>query len=157
MLNYTSMNTLLLILIIAAGGWLLLMVVLKGLAAYLRKNTLKDVQKILADEKILHIADNTSFLGADFPGPNLPPRTSGVLAVTDRQIYFLPWFPRKKISLPWQWIIGARLESSYGSAAASIPCLVIRVRDLKDPEGTIAWLVHEPTEWLKVINSQIKN
>ncbi len=55
----------------------------------------------------------------------------------------------------WQWIIGARLESSYGSAAASIPCLVIRVRDLKDPEGTIAWLVHEPTEWLKIINSQL--
>ena len=157
-LNYAKlppMKTILTILIVVAGGWLLLMVVLKGIALYLRKNTLKAVQKILAGEKILHIADNTSFLGADFPGPNLPPRTSGVLAVTDRQIYFLPWFPRKKISLPWEWIKGVKLESSYGSVTAPIPCLVIQVRDLKDPEGTIAWLVHEPSEWLKVIKGQL--
>ncbi len=151
------MNTILIILVIAAGGWLLLMLTLKGFAYYLRKNTLKDVKKVLGEEKILYIADNTSYLGADFPGPNLPPRTSGVLAVTDRQIYFLPWFPRKKISLPWQWVKGVKLEPSYGPVATSVPCLVIRVRDLKDPEGTIAWLVHEPREWLNIINSQIKN
>lgn len=149
------MDTILIILAAAAGVWLLLMLGLKGIAAYLRKNTLKDVRNVLSEERILHIADNTSYLGADFPGPNLPPRTSGVLAVTEGQIYFLPWFPRKKISIPWKWVIGASLENSFGSVATSIPCLVIRVRDLKDPEGKIAWLVHEPREWMNIINSQI--
>jgi hypothetical protein len=150
------MNTVLIILVIAAVGWLVLIVGLKGFASFLRKGALKTVEDVLAGEKIHLIVDNASYLGADFPGPNLPPRTSGVLAITDRQIYFLPWFPRKKISLPWQWIKGAKLESSYGSVATSVPCLVIRVRDLKDPEGTIAWLVHEPREWQNIINSQIK-
>lgn len=149
------MQKILIILIVLFGGWLLVMLGLKGMAFLLRRGTLRDAEKALAGEKIHKITNNASYLGADFPGPNLPPRTSGVLAITDRQIYFLPWFPRKSISLPLQWVKGTRLQSSYGEVATSIPSLVIRVRDLKDPEGTIAWLVHEPREWEDIIKSQI--
>ncbi|UCF31644.1 MAG: hypothetical protein JSV26_04320 [bacterium] len=149
------MQTLLIILIVAVAGWFLIMLGLKGMAFLLRRGTLRDAEKSLAGERILKITNNASFLGADFPGPNLPPRTSGVLAITDRQIYFLPWFPRKSISLPFKWVKGTKLQASYGEVATSIPNLVIRVRDLKDPEGSIAWLVHEPRDWMEIINSQL--
>ena len=130
---------------------------LKGMAAFWKWGALRDANKFLADEKILKITNNASYLGADFPGPNLPPRTSGVLAITDRQIYFLPWFPRKRIALPFKWVKGVKLQLSYGEVATAIPGLVIRVRDLKDPEGTIAWLVHEPHEWEQIINAVLKD
>ena len=133
------------------------MLLLKGLAALMKMSALTAAHKLLADENILRITDNASFLGADFPGPNLPPRTSGVLAVTDRKVFFLPWFPRKSISLPYGWVKGVRLQDSFGELKFPLPCVVVRVRELKDPEGAIAWLVHDPTEWEKAIEESVGN
>ncbi len=151
------MNIFLIIAAVAVGGWIILILLLKGIAAFLKKSALKAARKLLVNEKILKITDNASFLGADFPGPNLPPRTSGVLAVTDRKIFFLPWFPRKPISLPYEWVNGVGLQASFGKLGFSVPCMVVRVKDLKDPEGSIAWLVHEPKEWEKTIGSRVNN
>ena len=135
--------------------WIGIMLLLKGYAAYLRRSTLKAARQALAQEKILRITDNASFLGADFPGPNLPPRTSGVLAVTDRSVYFLPWFPRKSVTIPHAWVRSVRTEKSFGSLSFAIPVLVIGVRDVKDPEGLVGWLVKEPWEWREEIGKLV--
>ncbi len=150
------MNKLLIGLVVVAASWMLLMLSLKGMARLWKRGARKAADKALAGENVLMITSDASFLGADFPGPNLPPRTSGVLAVTDRQVYFMPWFPRKSISLPHNWIKEVHLKASYGNFSTAIPCLVFVVRDLKDPYGTIAWLVHDPREWVDAANSALK-
>ncbi|HDL54262.1 MAG TPA: hypothetical protein ENH32_09850 [Proteobacteria bacterium] len=155
--KFPAMNVFLLIAGIAVGGWFVFILLIKGFAALLKKSALEATLKLLSGEEILRITDNASFLGADFPGPNLPPRTSGVLAVTDRKIFFLPWFPRKSISLPYEWVNGVRLQASFDDMASSIPCVVVRVKELKDPEGSIAWLVHEPRKWEKAIERRVNS
>ena len=126
---------------------------LKGLAALLRRSTVKATKNALAGENILKMTDNVSFLGADFPGPNLPPRTSGVLAVTDSRIIFLPWFPRRAITLPRDTIAEVNLQDHYDKMAYNIPVLLLKVRGVGDPHGSMAWLAHEPEAWEKVIKS----
>jgi hypothetical protein len=147
------MNTFFIIIAVAAGGWVLLMLGLKGMAALLRRSTVKATKNALAGENILKMTDNVSFLGADFSGPNLPPRTSGVLAVTDSRIIFLPWFPRRAIKLPRDTIAEVNLQDHYDEMAYNIPVLLLKIRGVGDPHGSMAWLTHEPEEWERVIKS----
>ncbi len=150
------MNKILLGLIVIIGGWLVLMLFLKGLAWMWKRGARTAANKALASEKILRITSDASFLGADFPGPNLPPRTSGVLAVTNERLYFMPWFPRKSLSFPIHYIKEVQLKASYGNFSTTVPCLVFIIKDLKDPYGTIAWMVHDPREWVDAINSVLR-
>lgn len=150
------MKTLIIIMAIAAGGWVLLIFGLKGIAALLRKGTVKATRAALAGENIMMLNDNVSFLGADFPGPNLPPRTSGVLALTDTRFFFLPWFPRRSITLPRDTIAGVCLKDHFGEMAYNIPVLTLKVKGVGDPHGSIAWLTHEPGEWEREITSILK-
>jgi hypothetical protein len=150
------MNKILLGLIVIIVGWTLIMLSLKGLTWMWKRGARTAANKALAGEKILRITSDASFLGADFPGPNLPPRTSGVLAVTDKRIYFMPWFPRKSLSLPHDWIKEVQLKASYGNFSTSVPCMVFTGGYTKDPSGTIAWMVHDPREWIDAINSALR-
>ena len=147
------MKTLLIIVAALAGCWVLLILGLKGMAALLRKSTVKATKAALAGEDILRISDNVSFLGADFPGPNLPPRTSGVLAVTSTRLVFLPWFPRRAITLPRDTISKVSLKDNFGEMAYNIPVLLLRIKGVGDPHGNMAWLAHDPEEWRKEIAS----
>ena len=147
------MNTFLIIIAVAAGGWVLLIFILKGMAALMRKSTVKATRNAFAGENILKITDNVSFLGADFPGPNLPPRTSGVLAVSDSRVIFLPWFPRRAITLPRDTIAEVSLKDRYGDMAYNIPVLSLKIKGVGDPHGNMVWLTHEPAEWKSVIRS----
>ena len=141
------MTTVLTILAIAVAAWILLMLALKGMAALLRKSAVKAVEAALHGETILRLADNVSYLGADFPGPNLPPRTSGVLALTESKLLFLPWFPRRAITLPRGTISGVSLRGSFRDMAFSIPVLSVEVKGVGNPDGIMAWLAHEAGEW----------
>jgi hypothetical protein len=147
------MNTFLIVVGVLAVGWVLLIVGLKGMAALLRKSAVKATKAALAGEDILRITDNVSFLGADFPGPNLPARTSGVLAVTPTRLFFLPWFPRRAITLPGETIAGVSLRDHFGQMAYNIPILSLKIKGVGDPHGNMAWLTHEPEEWEREIGS----
>ena len=150
------MNTLLIIIAALAAGWVLFIFGLKGLAALLRKSATKATMKALAGENIIRMTDNVSFLGADFPGPNLPPRTSGVLAITGSRLFFLPWFPRRAITLPRDTIAGVSLRDHYGELAYNIPVLLVKIKGVGDPHGNMAWLTHEPKEWESEIRSILR-
>ncbi len=126
------------------------------MAALLRKSATKAAMKALAYEKVIRMTDNVSFLGADFPGPNLPPRTTGVLAITESRLFFLPWFPRRAITLPRETIAGVSLRDHYGELAYNIPVLLVKIKGVGDPHGSIAWLTHEPKEWEREIKSILR-
>jgi len=149
------MSTFLIIAAALVAGWVLLIFGLRGLAAVMRSGTVKAVRAALAGEDILRITDNVSYLGADFPGPNLPPRTSGVLAVTGTRLLFLPWFPRRAITLPASTIASVSLRDHYGDRAYNIPVLEVKVKGVGDPHGSMAWLAHDPEEWEKEIRKII--
>ena len=151
------MKTFLLVIAIAAGGWVLLILCLKGLAVLLRKSTAKAIKTALTGEKSLKMTDNVSFLGADFPGPNLPSRTSGVLAVTDKRVMFLPWFPRRAITLPRDTIAEVSLRDHHNEMTYNIPIIVLSIKGVGDPLGSMAWLAHEPEEWEREIRSILQN
>ena len=147
------MNTILIILAVIVGGWFLIIFGLKGIAALLRRSCARAVKAALSGEEILRMTDNASFLGADFPGPNLPPRTTGVLAVTGSKVLFLPWFPRRAITLPQHSILGVSLRDHFREMAYNIPVLVLKIKGVGDPNGTMGWLVHDGEEWKKKIKA----
>jgi hypothetical protein len=149
------MSTVLIIVAVIAGSWILLILTLKGIAALLRKGAVKATRAALAGEDILKISDNVSYLGADFPGPNLPTRTSGVLAVTATRLLFLPWFPRRAITLPGDTIAAVGLKDHFGEIAFNIPVLQLKVKGVGAHHGTMAWLAHEPEEWEREIKKAI--
>lgn len=147
------MNTILLIAIIAACTWIALMAGLKSFAVLLRRQTEKAALNAIHPEKVLRNTDNASYLGAGFPGPNLPPRTSGVLILTANRLFFLPWFPRKSITLPRNTIRTVRCSPSFNGLTYSIEVLVLSVKGVGDPNGEMAWLVHDPEGWKREIKS----
>ncbi len=148
-------KTLLIIAGIAAGGWVLLMLGLKGMAALLRKSAVRATKAALHGMDILMMTDNASFLGADFPGPNLPPGTSGVLAITGDRLFFLPWFPRRAITLPGDSVAGVSLKDHFGKKAYNIPALQVKVKGVGDPHGKMAWLTHDGDAWEREIRKLI--
>ncbi|MDF1536353.1 MAG: hypothetical protein P1S46_07610 [bacterium] len=150
------MKTFIIVIIVIVAAWLALMLGLKLAARVLRKGAVKAAGAALAGETVRMTTDNASYLGADFPGPNLPPRTSGVLAVTDTKLFFLPWFPRKAITLPRATIAEVSLKGSFRDMSYSIPLLTIKVRGVGDPHGTMTWLVHDPAQWEREIRSILK-
>lgn len=149
------MNTFIIVIAVIAAAWFAIMFGLKFMARLMRKGAVKDTEKTLAGETVHLITDNASYLGADFPGPNLPPRTSGVLAVTDTKLFFLPWFPRKAITLPKETIAQVNLKGSFREKTYSIPLLSIEVKGGGDAQGTMTWLVHNAGEWETKIRSII--
>jgi hypothetical protein len=138
--------------------WVVLIAALKGMALLLRKQTTRAALAALQNEAILKQTDNASYLGAHFPGPNLPPRTSGFLALTESRLFFLPWFPRRSITLPRPSISSVESVPSFGNNSFNIPVLVITVRGVGDPDGEMGWLVHDAEGWereiKKVVGSQ---
>ena len=147
------MDTVLLVVAIIIGAWILMMAGLRGFASLLRRQTSRAAHNAVYPEKILLTTDNASYLGAGFPGPNLPPRTSGCLTITENRLFFLPWFPRKSITLPRHTIHSVRTGSSFDGATYSIPVLVLSIKGVGDPAGDMAWLVHHPEDWEKEIRS----
>ena len=149
------MKTFRIVIIVIVAAWLLLVLGLKLMARLMRRSAVKDAEKALAGETVLISTDNASYLGADFPGPNLPPRTSGYLAITQTKLFFLPWFPRKAITLPKDTIAQVRLKASFREMTYNIPFLSVEVRGGGDAHGTMAWLVHDAGEWERTIKSII--
>ncbi|UCG39581.1 MAG: hypothetical protein JSV00_04995 [bacterium] len=149
------MSTGFIVAIVVVGGWITLMVGIKGLVILLRRGTIKAARKALHSERIVRITDNASYMGADFPGPNLPPRTSGVLALTDSKLFFLPWFPRKAITLPRGTIASVSTRDSFGDMSYAIPALTFRIRGGSETLGEMAWLVHQPHEWEREIKAML--
>jgi hypothetical protein len=150
------MNTFIVVIAVIAAAWIAIMLGLKLMAKVLKKGAVKAAEATLAGETVRMTTDNASYLGADFPGPNLPPRTSGVLAVTDTKVFFLPWFPRKAITLPRDTIAGVILKGSFREMTYSYPLLTIKIKGMGKPHGTITWLVHDPTMWEREIKSILK-
>jgi hypothetical protein len=149
------MKTFMIVIIALAAAWFAIIFGIKLMARFMRKGAVKDTERALAGETVHLITDNASYLGADFPGPNLPPRTSGVLAVTDTKLFFLPWFPRKAITLPRETITRVNLKDSFREMAYSIPLLSIEVKGGGDAQGTMTWLVHDVGEWERKIKQVI--
>ena len=147
------MDTVLLVLVIIIGAWILLMASLKGFASLLRRQTEKAAHNAVYPETIRLSADNASYLGAGFPGPNLPPRTSGCLLLTENRLFFLPWFPRKSITLPKDTIRSVRTDSSFEGMSYAIQVLVLSIVGVADPHGDMAWLVHDPEGWEREIKA----
>lgn len=145
------------VIFIIVAAWFTLMFVLKFIVRLIRKGAVTDTEKALAGETVHLITDNASYLGAEFPGPNLPPRTNGVLAITDTKLLFLPLFPRKAITLPKETITNVKLKDSFREMAYSIPLLTIQVKGGGDAQGTMAWLVQDAEGWEKEIKSVIRN
>ena len=150
------MKTFLIVIIVIVAAWLLLVLGLKLMARLMRRSAVKDAEKALAGETVLISTDNASYLGADFPGPNLPPRTSGYLAITQTKLFFLPWFPRKAITLPKDTIVQVSLKASFREMTYNIPFLSVEVRGGGDTQGTMAWLVHDAGEWEAALKDIIK-
>ena len=144
------------IVITATGIWIAVMLALKGMAFLLRKQTGKATLAALHAEKILKLTDKASYLGAHFPGPNLPPRTSGVLALTETRLFFLPWFPRRAITLPRNFISFVKASPNFGEKFFNIPALILTVRGVGDPDGEMGWLVHDPEGWEREIKEVIR-
>jgi hypothetical protein len=151
------MRAILTVVIVITGAWIAVMLFLKAMALLLRRQTEKAAHAALYAESILRITDNASYLGAHFPGPNLPPRTNGVLALTDTRLFFLPWFPRKAITLPRDSISSVKTRSSFGNRTFKIPALILCVKGVGEPDGEMAWLVHEPEGWKEDIKRLIGN
>lgn len=147
------MNTVLLIIVIIACAWIALMIGLKSFVALLRRQTEKAALNAIHPEEVLRITDNASYLGAGFPGPNLPLRTSGALILTAGRLFFLPWFPRKSITLPRNTIRTVKRSPSFNGQTYSIDVLVLSVKGVGNPDGEMAWLVHDPEVWEKEIKS----
>ena len=124
------MNTFIIVIVVIAAAWITIMLSLKLMARILKKGAVKAAEVTLAGETVRMTTDNASYLGADFPGPNLPPKTSGVLAVTDTKVFFLPWFPRKAITLPRDTIANVSLKGSFREMSYSIPLLTIKIKGM---------------------------
>jgi hypothetical protein len=145
------MKTIIFVAIVTLGIWIALMISLRCFAGLLRRQTVKAARNAIHPEKILKIVENSGYLGARFPGPNLPPRTSGVLVLSESRLFFLPLFPRKAITIPRRSIRSVKTSFSFDGKTHRIPALVVVVKDVGDPDGEMAWLVHDPEEWERVI------
>lgn len=119
-----------------------------------RRVQLKAVNRItgkLASENILTIASNANFFGQKSKGM-VQVRGNGVWLVTNNQVYFEMFLPRRIFKIRLNEVTGTRTEASFlGKRVVGVKLLVIEFINEYGSQDEMAWALSDAKNRAKLI------
>ena len=76
-------------------------------------------------------------------------RGNGVLALTDEELYFLMWIPKREIRIPLEDVIEVSTPKTHLGKTKMQPLLKISFTNREGESDSVAWLVPDLEDWTR--------
>ncbi len=133
-----------------AGGSILFAILLTSAILFVLKNVQKkreeEVRKKFKGKRILKLLPNASFIGQS-SGAFGAVKGSGVLALTDEELYFELWLPKRELRIPVSDITGISTPASFQTRTVFRPLLQVDFKNANGAPDSVAWSVSELEQW----------
>lgn len=146
------MNPLIIILLVVLWLILLSTVLLWATRRLGRRREKEILTQFDAQKIVLQAAAN--FFGQQSRGRGQL-RGNGLLILTNDELYFAMWWPRREWRLPRGKITGAEIVKSFLGRTRFQPLLKINFLNATGQADIAAWLVAEPEKWQEKIGELI--
>ena len=142
---------------ILSAGLFILIILLVALFKHLKSIERKKLEEIMnkfKDKKIIAIDSKANFFGAETEGVTQI-RGNGVLILTDEELYFEMWAPKKTLSIPLKSITKVETPRSFLKKSKLFKLLKITFKDDNEGENSAAWFVEGLDNWKSTIENLI--
>ncbi len=116
------------------------------------KNRINEIHEKYKDKDILIADDMSNFFGLESLGV-WKVRGNGVLLLTEEELFFGMWKPRKDLMIPIQSIIEVTNPKSHIHKSVFRPLLKIIYRDENGETDSAAWYVRKLDEWNETLRN----
>ncbi|MFP3905229.1 MAG: hypothetical protein ACLFWB_13365 [Armatimonadota bacterium] len=116
----------------------------------LGRRRVEEVQQKLGTETILCMAASANSFGVQSGGYGQI-RGNGVLALTEDELYFLMWIPKREITIATASITGVDTPRSHLGKTNLQPLLKVEFTNVDGEDDSVAWLVPDLEEWKRQV------
>jgi len=114
------------------------------------KKRINEVYENYKDKDILIADDMSNFFGLESSGV-WKVRGNGVLLLTEEELYFGMWKPKKDLLIPVKFIIKITNPKSHMHRSVFRPLLKITFRNENGETDSAAWYVRKLDEWNEIL------
>lgn len=118
------------------------------------KKRINEIHKKYIDKEILIVDDMSNFFGLESLGL-WKFRGNGVLLLTEEELFFGLWKPKKDILIPMKSIIEDTNPKSHMHRSVFRPLLKITFRNENGESDSAAWYVRKLDEWNEILRKII--
>ncbi|MFX0080806.1 MAG: hypothetical protein ACFE94_03540 [Candidatus Hodarchaeota archaeon] len=119
------------------------------------RKRINEIHKKYKDEDVLIKDDSSNFFGQELLGLGKI-RGNGVLLLTEEELFFGMWKPKKEILIPVKSIIEIKNPKSHMYRSVLRPLLNVIFTNEKGVTDSIAWYVRDLEKWNEVLGKLIK-
>ena len=118
------------------------------------KKRILEIHDKLEEENILIFDDMVNFFGLESLGI-WKTRGNGVLMLTEEELLFGMWKPKKELIIPVKSITKISNPKSHMHKSVFKPLLKVIFKNEKGNDDSAAWLVHDLNRWNEILNDLI--
>ena len=145
------MNIIILIIFGVIILWMIILVPIKRIKV---KRT-KEVLDRFRGQKILGATPSACFFGLESLGM-MQVRGNGVLVLTENELYFQMWVPKKEFNIPIVSIVTIETTRTHCGKGSAFRLLKIVFKDEKGKTDSIAWVVKNLSNWKDTLERLIQ-
>ena len=116
------------------------MIVILSVARKLQAKRTTEALKKFAGKKVLGVKSNANFFGQESLG-YAQLRGNGVLVITEDELYFEMWYPKKEFHIPLSSILSIETPKSYLGRTRFHPLLKVIFQNERGEKDSMACLV----------------
>ena len=120
------------------------------------KKRIKEIHEKYKDRNLLIFDDKSNFFGQESLGLGKI-RGNGVLLLTEDDLFFGMWKPKKDLLIPVKSIREITNPKSHMHRSILRPLLKINFKDENGKPDSAAWYVHYLDQWNDILNRIIAN
>ncbi len=118
------------------------------------RNRIKEIHEKFKSKNVLLIDDTSNFFGLESLGA-WKVRGNGVLLLTEKELFFGMWKPKKELLIPIESIIKVTNPKSHMQRSAFRPLLKVIFKNENGDIDSAAWFVQKLDMWNDVFNNLI--
>lgn len=118
------------------------------------RNRIKEIHEKFKSKNVLLIDDTSNFFGLESLGA-WKVRGNGVLLLTEKELFFGMWKPKKELLIPIESIIKVTNPKSHLQRSAFRPLLKVIFKNENGDIDSAAWFVQKLDMWNDVFNNLI--
>lgn len=118
------------------------------------KKRISEIRENYKEKNVLIIDETSNFFGLESLGV-WKVRGNGVLLLTEEELFFGMWKPKKELLIPVKSIIKITNPKSHMHRSVFKPLLKVTFKNEKGESDSAAWYVRNLDKWNEVLNNLI--
>lgn len=144
------MNTTSLVALIVGASLVFAMLLTSAILFFIKKvqkTREEEVRKAFKGKRILKMCPNAVFVGQSSGSAFGAVRGNGVLVLTEDELFFQMWVPKRDLKIPVSAVTGISTPKSFQSRTVFRPLLQVDYKNESGAPDSIAWAVSDLAQW----------